>query len=131
MEMTEDKFASNAERFIAAWNSQDVEKVVASYAEDVVYVDPNTRGEVKGAEAMRRYLSKLFAAWEMHWAIRSVHPLKDTNGAVVRWHATIKRAGGKGEMVEVDGMDLVILEGDRVKRNEVYFDRAVLAPLMS
>jgi hypothetical protein len=27
-------------------------------------------------------------------------------------------------------MDLVLLEGDRVKRNEVYFDRAVLAPLI-
>ena len=32
--------------------------------------------------------------------------------------------------VEVDGMDLVVMEGDLVKRNEVYFDRAVIASLM-
>ena len=34
-------------------------------------------------------------------------------------------------MVEADGMDIVLLEGDRIKRNEVYFDRAVLAPLFA
>jgi hypothetical protein len=28
-------------------------------------------------------------------------------------------------------MDLVLIEGDRLKRNEVYFDRAVLAPLLA
>jgi hypothetical protein len=27
-------------------------------------------------------------------------------------------------------MDLVVMEGDKVKRNEVYFDRAVLAELL-
>jgi hypothetical protein len=32
--------------------------------------------------------------------------------------------------VEADGMDLVLMDGELVKRNEVYFDRAVLAPLL-
>jgi hypothetical protein len=27
-------------------------------------------------------------------------------------------------------MDLVLLAGDRIRRNDVYFDRAVLAPLL-
>ena len=34
-------------------------------------------------------------------------------------------------MIEADGMDLVVLRGDRLVRNEVYFDRAVLAPLLA
>jgi len=38
-----------AERFLDAWNSQDVERVVACYTEDVQYRDPNTRGMVEGA----------------------------------------------------------------------------------
>ena len=33
-------------------------------------------------------------------------------------------------MVEADGMDLVLMEGDLIKRNEVYFDRAALASLI-
>ena len=43
------------ERYIAAWNTQSVDEVVACYSEDLVYVDPNTRGPVEGADAMRRY----------------------------------------------------------------------------
>ncbi len=30
----------------------------------------------------------------------------------------------------IDGMDIVILEGDRISRNEFYFDRALLLPLL-
>jgi hypothetical protein len=61
---------SNLERLIArfldAWNAQDVERVTACYTEDVRYRDPNTRGHVEGREALRRYLRKLFAAWQMY-----------------------------------------------------------------
>jgi hypothetical protein len=45
------------------------------------------------------------------------------------WHATFSRQGGS-ELIEADGMDLALLEGDLLARNEVYFDRAVLALLM-
>ena len=115
---------------MSAWNEQDVEAVLACYTEDLVYVDPNTHGAIYSPQAMRRYLTKLFSVWEMHWSTRSIHPLKDMNGETVRWHATFKRSGRK-DTVEVDGMDLVIYEGDRIKRNEVYFDRTLLMPLMS
>ena len=119
-----------SEDVISAWNRQDVESVLQCYTEDLVYVDPNTHGAINGRPAMRRYLTKLFSVWEMHWATRSVHTLKDMNGAAARWHATFKRPGKK-EMVEVDGMDLVVYEGALIKRNEVYFDRTMLMPLIS
>jgi ketosteroid isomerase-like protein len=115
---------------MSAWNMQDVEAVLACYTEDLVYLDPNTHGAINNPQAMRRYLTKLFSGWEMHWSVRSAHPLKDESGETVRWHATFKRPGRK-EIAEVDGMDLVIYEGDRIKRNEVYFDRTLLMPLMS
>jgi ketosteroid isomerase-like protein len=117
------------DKFISAWNTQDVDKVLAVYTEDLVYIDPNTHGEINNRQAMRRYLTKLFAAWEMHWTLRTIYAFKDINGATVRWHATFKKTGGK-ETVEAEGMDLVIFEGNRIKRNEVYFDRAALASLL-
>ncbi|MBI5525686.1 MAG: nuclear transport factor 2 family protein [Deltaproteobacteria bacterium] len=124
------QLVAHAEKFLGAWNSQDVEAVVACYTDDVVYRDPNTRGEVRGADGMRRYLSKLFAAWRMTWALREGYPLKDRDGAAILWHATFRKEGGE-QVVEADGMDLVLMRGDRVERNEVYFDRAVLAPLVT
>ena len=117
------------DRFLDAWNAQDVEAVVACYTDDVVYRDPNTRGNIEGADAMRRYLSKLFANWTMTWATRETYPLKDQEGAAFLWHATFRKPDGE-TVVEADGMDLVLLRGDRIARNDVYFDRAVLAPLL-
>ena len=128
--MNDAQVITHAEGFLAAWNTQDVEAVVACYVPDVLYRDPNTRGEVRGADGLRRYLRKLFAAWTMHWSLREGFALKTPDGAAVLWRASFRRAGGT-QTVEADGMDLVVLRGPLIERNEVYFDRAVLAGLMS
>jgi ketosteroid isomerase-like protein len=129
MPRTESELIAIAEQLFDGWNRQDVEATVARYTDDLVYVDPNTRGAVEGADAMRRYLGKLFGRWEMHWSLRELFPLADVDGAAALWHASFRKPGSD-RTVEADGMDLVLLDGDRVKRNEVYFDRAVLAPLV-
>ena len=129
MAKTVSQLIAMSEGLLDAWNRQDVEAVVACYTDDVVYVDPNPRGAVEGADAMRRYLAKLFGRWEMHWSLREVFPLADVDGSATLWHASFRKPGGE-LTVEADGMDLVVLDGERVKRNEVYFDRAVLAPLI-
>jgi uncharacterized protein (TIGR02246 family) len=129
--MKQEELREFAQGFLDAWNSQDTERVVGVYTDDVVYIDPNTRGEVHGADALRRYLSKLFAAWDMEWSFKEGHvAAANDNIATVLWHATLRRKGGTEE-VEADGMDLVVVESDRIVRNEVYFDRAVLAPLLA
>lgn len=112
-------------RFLDAWTSQDVERVLDCYTDDVRYHDPNTRGDVTGRESMRRYLTKLFAGWQMTWAAREVFDLEGQDGVALLWRATFRRAGQE-RVIEIDGMDLAVLRGDRVARNEVYFDRAAL-----
>lgn len=113
------------EAILSAWNSQDVEKVVSCYTEDCIYLDPNTRGPVEGREALRRYLSRLFQRWKMHWSLREFFLFEDGNGGAFLWHAQLTPASG-GKTAEIDGMDLAVLRGDRLCRNEVYFDRMVL-----
>ena len=119
-----------ARRVLEAWNTHDVERVVACYTPDLIYKDPNTRGEIHGADAFRRYLTKLFAAWRMQWAPRESFSLAAADGAAFLWRARLTPVGREGG-VEVDGMDLAIVEGDRLARNEAYFDRAVLASLLA
>ena len=129
--MRQEELEGFSKGFLDAWNSQEVDRVVGVYTDDVTYLDPNTRGAVEGSDALRRYLTKLFAVWEMHWAfVEGYVAGADEDTCTVKWHATLRRAGGS-ERIEVDGMDLVVVEGDRIKRNEVYFDRAVLAPLLA
>lgn len=127
--MDRDKMLSLAERFLAAWNTQEVERVVSCYTADVEYRDPNTRGSVRGEDGLRRYLTKLFSKWRMSWSLREAHLFADGRGCAVLWHATFRRPEGD-RTIEVDGMDFVEVAGDRICRNEVWFDRAQIAPLL-
>ena len=127
--MDETTMKAIAQKLIGAWNAQDVERLVACYTDDIAYVDPNTRGAVEGKDANRRYLAKLFGKWNMTWALKQAYIFEDGSGCAAMWHATFQKPEG-GETVEADGMDLVIVEGELVKRNEVYFDRALLATLI-
>jgi ketosteroid isomerase-like protein len=128
--MDEETLRARAETFLDAWNRQDVEAVLECYTEPLVYRDPNTRGEIRKRDDFRRYLRKLFAAWQMEWHLREEVPARDFDGGAVLWRVVISKAG-ESEKVEIDGMDLIVWEGDKVCRNEVYFDRARLAALMT
>ena len=125
-----DELHAISKPLIEAWNDQDVERVVACYTDDLTYTDPNTRGAVEGPDALSHYLTKLFSRWQMRWSVKETFPLADTDGAAGLWRASFRLPGG-AESIEVDGMDLVLIEDGRLKRNEVYFDRAALAPLMA
>ena len=120
-----DELISISDAMLSAWNEQDVEKTLACYTEDCVYLDPNTRGPVVGHDALRRYLTRLFGQWKMHWSRREIFPLADGNGSAFLWHAQLSPAAG-GKTVEIDGIDLALLRGDKLCRNEVYFDRMAL-----
>jgi len=128
--MDRETMLSLAERFLAAWNTQEVERVLSCYTAGVEYRDPNTRGAVHGEDGLRRYLTKLFANWRMSWSLREAHLFADGRGCAVLWHATFRRPGGD-RTIGVDGMDFVELDGVRMARNEVWFDRVQIAPLLA
>jgi ketosteroid isomerase-like protein len=123
--MNREEVLELTQEVLEAWNKQDVEAVVGCYTPDCSYRDPNTRGAVVGREAFRRYLSRLFQQWQMHWSLREFFPFEDGRGGAFLWRARLTPAAG-GESVEVEGMDLVRLEGRKLCRNEVYFDRLAL-----
>jgi ketosteroid isomerase-like protein len=124
--MDKQAMRERAAAVLAAWNSHDVARVVACYTEDCVYLDPNTRGAVTGQEALRRYLTRLFRDWRMHWSLREFFPFADGSGGAFLWDAQLAPAAGGGT-TDISGMDLVSLRGERLSRNEVYFDRMALA----
>jgi ketosteroid isomerase-like protein len=128
--MNEARHERIARQVLSAWNSHDVDRVIACYTPNVIYRDPNTEGEIRGSEAFRRYLDKLFGAWRMHWTAKEIFSLTGTEGSAVLWRATLAPVGGQAQ-VEIDGMDIALLDGERLSRNEVYFDRAALASLLS
>jgi hypothetical protein len=61
----------------------------------------------------------------MRWALREFFLFADGEGGAFLWDATLTPAQG-GPTAEIHGMDLVTLRGDKLLRNEVYFDRMAM-----
>lgn len=103
-------------RWLAAWTAKDVEALIGFYAADCVYKDPQTAAGITGHDALRAYLTGLFAATPpMTYEPETVWPIP--GGFCGRWYCTIAAPDGPQR---IRGFDLVILEGDRIAWNEVY-----------
>jgi hypothetical protein len=131
MPADEKRLQQLADHVFSTWNTYDVDAVLACYTQDLVYLDPNTRGPVVGRDAMGAYLSRLFGAWRMTWKGGELFPLESIDGVTIRWTGSLVPVNSDMQAVEISGLDLVILDGDLVARNEVYFDRSALAAFLS
>src|SRR5512146_2617430 len=99
VEVARSNLNARGERIRAAWNSQDVERVLATYADQFSYVDPDTRGEIADRDALRRYLTKLFAAVKAHTTVDRVLEVWSSNAVTVLWSAAVRRADAEDEVV--------------------------------
>ncbi len=103
-------------RWVKAWTDKDVPRLVAFYAEDCVYKDPQTAAGLKGQAQLAEYLTGLFAATPpMTYTPDETWPIP--GGFCGRWYCEIGPGGSGGRM---RGFDLVILDGERIALNEVY-----------
>ncbi|GAA2228387.1 MULTISPECIES: nuclear transport factor 2 family protein [Kitasatospora] len=75
-----------AEEWAAAWNSRDLEQVLAHFTDDVVFTSPrivhflaDPSGEVRGKDALRAYWTKgLQHLPDLHFTVEDVRASIDT-----------------------------------------------------
>jgi ketosteroid isomerase-like protein len=130
VEMARSNLDARGERIRAAWNSQDVERVLATYADEFSFVDPDTRGEIADRDGLRRYLKKLFGTVTAHTTVDRVLEAASSNAVTVLWNAAVRRAGADDEVV-LKGVDFIVFDRERIVRHEIFFDRLALAPLFA
>jgi len=109
-------------RWLSAWSGNRPDVLIEFYGKDACYTDPARPEGLRGRHEIRAYFTKLLAKnpdWK--WELAELFPTE--RGFVVRWIATIPTARG---VVRVPGVDIVEVEGDRIERNDVYFDRTPL-----
>ncbi len=118
------------DRYNEAWNSHDLDAIVAMHAPDMVF-DNHTAGESATGEEVRDHIGSIFATWpDIEFTTRRLYVHE---GLVVQeWtasatHAKTMRRGDltaepTGKRVEWDGLDVIPFEGGLVKRKDVYSD---------
>lgn len=118
------------ERLTRCWDQRDVEGVLKYYTDDVQYSEPGAGVKIDGKERLVNYLTKYFEKWDTRWTIYEHHRLEGVEGLVVFWDMEVWRPGSTDRLL-TKGMDLLMVRGDQVCRDTVYFDRMQLAPLMA
>jgi ketosteroid isomerase-like protein len=107
-------------RYRDAFFARDVDAIMALVTPDFVFHNVTGGERIEGAEAARAHISAIFARWPdmrfeepegsvragddhmtAEWTARATHP---TTGQVVEW----------------DGMDLILIRDGRISRNAVY-----------
>ncbi|KTT24790.1 nuclear transport factor 2 family protein [Pseudacidovorax intermedius] len=118
------------ERLTRCWDQRDIEGTLNYYTEDVQYSEPGAGVRIDGRDRLRNYLNSYFKAWDSRWTIYEHHRLEGQNGLVVFWDMEVWRPGST-DRVMTKGMDLVMVRGDQISRDTVYFDRMQLKSLLA
>ena len=117
-------------RYNDAWNSQDLDAIVAMHAPDMVFAN-HTAGESADGDEVRLHIGSIFETWpDIEFSTRRLYVRE---GLVVQeWtaratHQNVMRRGDlvaepTGRTVEWVGMDVIPFENGLVKRKDVYSD---------
>jgi steroid delta-isomerase-like uncharacterized protein len=116
-----------AERWIAAWNSHDVEKLVAAFTDDVMYEDIPF-GEVNHGQAeLRKFAAAEFEAVpDLKVELQSSW-IEGSHGSI-EWifSGTDRGIYKTGKKFSVRGSSIVTLKGGKISRNVDYYDAATI-----
>jgi hypothetical protein len=108
--------------WLASWTGNQPEKLIGYYSTDAYYQDPARPTGLRGDAAILGYFRKLLAV-NPAWRWRRVEVIPTEKGCCLKWEATIPT---EGDDIHFTGLDIVEMEGDKITRNEVYFDASVL-----
>lgn len=108
--------------WLTAWTGNNPDTLLEYYHEDALYIDPANQEGLRGHTEIGKYFEKLLDVYH-DWTWKPVEVFPIDTGVIVKWECTIPV--GPETLHEV-GLDIVELEGDKITRNEVYFDRTRL-----
>ena len=121
--MTKDDARAFASRWLPAWSGNNPEALADYYSEDCFYLDPAVPDGVSGKQDLLAYFRRLLSH-NPNWVWTQVEPIPMEGGFLNKWHASIPVGDSEIECV---GVCLVQFdEQGKIRRNEVYFDRAEL-----
>jgi hypothetical protein len=120
--MRRDELQNFCREWLLAWTGNNPGRLIQFYAENALYLDPANKQGLTGRDQIFQYFKKLLAA-NPHWKWEATELYPTNLGFIVKWKATIAT---RGETITEYGMDIVEMEGERISRNEVYFDRSSL-----
>jgi steroid delta-isomerase-like uncharacterized protein len=113
-----------------AWNSYDVNRVVAAFTKDGIYCNPYTSPGI-GGEALAEFMKATWTAFP-DFRVEVLNAGEIEPGLVAHhWIVTgtntgqgIDGSAPTGRSVSIKGASIIQVEGDKIASDHTYFDRA-------
>jgi len=117
------------DRFYAAYNGHDVEAAVALYLEDGWHEEANAGRRRAGREAVAAGLAGFFrmmpdAAWQERERIRAGGSVAVVYTMSGHFSADVGPFKATGQAVELAGLHVIELDGDRIRGTRDFWDMA-------
>jgi hypothetical protein len=109
-------------KWLSEWTGNRPDALLKYYHDDALYIDPANRDGLKGHKEIRRYFERLLDVYH-DWTWKPIEVFPIESGAIVKWECTIPLGQ---ETIHEIGLDIVEIDGNKITRNEVYFDRTRL-----
>lgn len=127
-----------AARYVAAWNAQDLCRLLSLFAEDGSYAEFGQGKVLLGREEIRRYLTAIFCAVPDLTTTPTGHPICHRERVLYKWIMTGTLQGEfagvppTGKRFEVQGATALVTKGTEILRAADFFDvRCVAGQLWS
>jgi hypothetical protein len=120
--MKKEEILDFCSKWLPAWHGNRPSDLIGFYSDDALYIDPATKGGLKGRNQIFLYFKKLLAA-NPNWTWETIEVFPTSLGFLAKWKATIPVGT---EVITEHGMDIVEMQRGKISRNEVYFDRSRL-----
>jgi steroid delta-isomerase-like uncharacterized protein len=131
-DLSEAQMRAFSEEFLAVYNRQDVDAVVAHLTEDVVWTEPTLPAPARGRDAVRASLRDTFRAYPDLRVLDegfAYYPDAVSQTAVVTWTVTGTMTGplengvpATGRALRVSGANLARFRGGLISEYTHYYD---------
>jgi hypothetical protein len=111
-----------AKEWLATWTGNRPQELIEFYDDQATYYDPAHRDGLHGRDAILEYFTGLLEVYH-DWVWEPLEVFPTEGGMTLKWKCAIPVAG---EVICETGLDIVMLKGRKITRNEVYFDRTRL-----
>ncbi len=107
------------DKWLSSWTGNKPQRLIEFYTDDVFYLDPSNQDGIKGKANLLAYFTKLLSK-NANWKWRVVEIFPTPNGFTLKWEAIIPV---ETKTFLIFGVDIVEMRGDKIARDEIYFDR--------
>ena len=110
-------FTTLAKRYVAAWNSRDIGKIMAFHAEDTSYQMDGSKDVQHGrAEVEAKFASQLAAMPDISFELKSLHGSADH----IVFEAVITGTLRDGTPLKLNGIDVITIREGRLVAKHSY-----------